>query len=41
MPVMRQGDAERGEGQREAPYGITLGTFPALVCDRCGESFTD
>lgn len=25
----------------ETMFGVNLGKFPAWVCDRCGESFTD
>ena len=39
-PSCDKGTLKEGKTS-ERMYGITLGTFPALVCDRCQESFTD
>ena len=39
-PICEQGTLHQGEVQEEM-FGVALGTFPALVCPKCGESFTD
>lgn len=39
-PVCRKGELRRGK-VREEMFGIDLGTYPAEVCDACGESFVD
>ncbi|MDA2933572.1 AbrB/MazE/SpoVT family DNA-binding domain-containing protein [Acidobacteria bacterium AH-259-D05] len=39
-PVCSKGIVRKGK-VREEMYGVYLGTFPAQICGRCGESFTD
>ncbi len=39
-PVCRKGELRRGKVQEEM-FGVDLGTYPAEVCDNCGESFVD
>lgn len=39
-PVCGKGKLHRGE-VREEMFGIDLGSYPADVCDACGESFVD
>lgn len=39
-PTCGKGELKKGKTEEEM-YGVRLGTFPALVCDRCKESYTD
>ncbi len=39
-PTCSKGTLKKGKVD-EKMYGVRLGTFPALVCDKCDESYTD
>jgi len=39
-PVCGRGNLEKGK-IREVMFGIDLGQFPAEICNKCKESFTD
>lgn len=39
-PICGKGTLRKGK-IKEQIYGIYLGTFPAEICSKCGESFTD
>jgi YgiT-type zinc finger domain-containing protein len=39
-PICGDGHLVRGEIEEEM-FGLSLGTYPAEVCDACGESFVD
>ncbi len=39
-PICEKGELKKGTTTEEM-FGVVLGTFPALVCSKCGESFTD
>jgi YgiT-type zinc finger domain-containing protein len=39
-PVCSKGNLKKGKVKEEM-FGIFLGEFPAEVCSRCSESFTD
>ncbi|MBI2664333.1 AbrB/MazE/SpoVT family DNA-binding domain-containing protein [Candidatus Woesearchaeota archaeon] len=39
-PVCDKGNLRKGK-IAEAMFGVSLGAFPALICSKCGESFTD
>jgi YgiT-type zinc finger domain-containing protein len=39
-PICNKGTLEKKE-IREEVQGIFLGVFPAEVCNKCGESYTD
>jgi len=39
-PICEKGALKKGK-IREAMFGVDLGEFPAEVCIKCGESFTD
>ena len=39
-PICEKGTLKEGR-VKEQMYGIHLGTFPATICNKCGESFTD
>lgn len=39
-PVCDKGELRKGK-IRESMFGVDLGEFPAQVCTKCGESFTD
>ena len=39
-PICEKGTLKNQEIE-EYMFGVNLGKFPAEVCDKCGESFTD
>ena len=39
-PVCGKGTLKKGK-TREVMFGVDLGEFPAEICTKCGESFTD
>lgn len=39
-PVCNKGDLQKGK-IHEKMFGVDLGEFPAQICTKCGESFTD
>lgn len=39
-PACEKGELKKGKTEEEM-YGVKLGTFPALVCERCNETYTD
>lgn len=39
-PICEEGKLKKGK-IRETMFGIFLGEFPAEICSKCGESFTD
>lgn len=39
-PICQKGKLNKTK-IREEMFGVYLGTFPAEVCSKCGESFTD
>lgn len=39
-PMCEKGRLKRGT-IREEMFGVYLGEFPADICSKCGESFTD
>jgi YgiT-type zinc finger domain-containing protein len=39
-PVCDKGELKKSK-VREKMFGVDLGEFPAQVCSKCGESFTD
>ena len=39
-PVCDKGDLKKGK-IKETMFGIYLGDFPAEICSKCNESFTD
>ncbi|NOZ76601.1 MAG: AbrB/MazE/SpoVT family DNA-binding domain-containing protein [Euryarchaeota archaeon] len=39
-PICEKGSLRKGEVEEEM-FGISLGRFPAEICDACGESFLD
>lgn len=39
-PMCEKGILRKGTTQ-ETMFGVDLGTYPAMLCSRCGESFTD
>lgn len=39
-PICEKGNLKKGK-IKEAMFGVYLGEFPADVCDKCNESFTD
>ena len=39
-PVCEKGVLKKGN-VKEAMFGVYLGNFPAEICTKCGESFTD
>lgn len=39
-PACGKGTLKRGKAKEEM-FGVDLGTYPADVCDACGESFVD
>ncbi len=39
-PVCKKGTLRKEEIE-ETMFGVSLGTFQAEICDRCGESFVD
>ncbi len=39
-PICEKGELKQGK-MKETMFGVYLGEFPAEVCTKCGESFTD
>lgn len=39
-PICEKGTLKRGKVKEEM-FGVYLGEFPAQICTKCGESFTD
>ena len=39
-PICEKGSLKTGKVKEEM-FGVYLGEFPALICGKCGESFTD
>ncbi len=39
-PVCEKGRLKKGK-VKETMFGVYLGEFPAQICSKCGESFTD
>ena len=39
-PICEEGILRKGKIKEEM-FGVFLGEFPADICDKCGESFTD
>lgn len=39
-PVCEKGKLTKGKA-REVLFGVDLGEFPSLICNKCQESFTD
>lgn len=39
-PICNKGELKKGK-TKETMFGVYLGEFPAVVCPKCGESFTD
>lgn len=39
-PVCEKGKLKKGK-IKESMFGVYLGEFPAEICTKCGESFTD
>ena len=39
-PVCNKGNLKKGK-VKENMFGVYLGEFPAEICKKCGESFTD
>jgi len=39
-PLCNEGELKNGK-IKETMFGITLGEFPAEICNKCNESFTD
>lgn len=39
-PICEKGWLKKGK-IKETMFGVYLGEFPAEICDKCGESFTD
>ncbi len=39
-PICEKGELKKGKIQ-ETMFGVNLGKFPAQICTKCGESFTD
>lgn len=39
-PICEQGTLKKGTIKEEM-FGVFLGEFPAEICSKCGESFTD
>ena len=39
-PICEKGKLKNGK-TKETMFGVYLGEFPAQVCTKCGESFTD
>ena len=39
-PICEKGELRSGTAP-ESLFGVALGTFPAEICDACGETFTD
>ncbi len=39
-PVCEKGNLVKGK-TREIMFGVDLGEFPAMICNKCHESFTD
>ena len=39
-PICERGILKKGK-IKETMFGVYLGEFPAEICDKCGESFTD
>ena len=39
-PLCEQGTLKKGKIKEEM-FGVYLGEFPAEICSKCGESFTD
>ncbi len=39
-PVCEKGNLVKGK-TREIMFGVDLGEFPSLICNKCRESFTD
>ncbi len=39
-PICKKGILKKGKIKEEM-FGVYLGKFPAEICSKCGESFTD
>lgn len=39
-PICEKGELRKGK-INETMFGVELGSFPAEICTKCGESFTD
>ena len=39
-PTCNKGQLKKGK-KKEIMFGVDLGTYPAEICDHCGESYTD
>ena len=39
-PICEKGNLQSGKFKEEM-FGVDLGSFPAQLCSKCGESFTD
>ena len=39
-PICENGNLKKGK-IKETMFGVYLGEFPAEICNKCGESFTD
>lgn len=39
-PICEEGILKKGKTEEEM-FGVYLGEFPAEICSKCGESFTD
>ncbi len=39
-PICEKGLLKKGK-TKESLFGVYLGEFPAMICNKCGESFTD